>query len=96
MPEFVGTIPIRQDITVLPADEPRSLSLGWTIHEEIGVAVINDYAVARFEIVDADEVWNVAENALYEYLDAYSYYKWQLFVEGTRGKFDNSIEQLEV
>lgn len=45
--QFVGAMPVRQDITVLPADDPRRLRLGWVIYEELGFAVINDYAVSR-------------------------------------------------
>lgn len=30
-PEYIGRMPIRMDIEVLPADEPRSLKLGWTV-----------------------------------------------------------------
>jgi hypothetical protein len=48
--EFVGAMPIRQDITVLPADDPKSLRLGWVIYEELGVAVINDYAAAKIVV----------------------------------------------
>lgn len=45
--QFVGAMPVRQDITVLPADDPKRLRLGWVVYEEIGLAVINDYAVSR-------------------------------------------------
>jgi hypothetical protein len=48
--ETVGAIPIRQDITVLPADNPRELRLGWVIYEEIGVCVINDYATGKVSV----------------------------------------------
>jgi hypothetical protein len=48
--EYVGAIPVRQDITVLPADDPRHLRLGWVIYEEIGIVVINDYAIAKVEL----------------------------------------------
>lgn len=48
--DYVGAFPIRQDITVLPADDPRHLRLGWVIYEEIGIVVINDYAVARVNV----------------------------------------------
>jgi len=34
-PEFVGVMPVRQDISVIPADEPRRLSLGWVVYEEL-------------------------------------------------------------
>jgi len=40
-PEFVGVMPVRQDIEVMPADEPRQLKLGWVISEIIGIAIVN-------------------------------------------------------
>lgn len=40
-PEFVGVMPVRVDVEVLPADEPRRLSLGWVVYEEIGLAIVN-------------------------------------------------------
>jgi hypothetical protein len=40
-PEFVGVLPIRQDIEILPADEPRRLSLGWVVSEVIGLGIVN-------------------------------------------------------
>lgn len=40
-PEFVGVMPVRQDIEVLPADEPRQLKLGWVVSEIIGIAIVN-------------------------------------------------------
>lgn len=49
-PDTVGAFPIRQDITVLPADDPKKLRLGWVIYEEIGIVVINDYSVAKVEV----------------------------------------------
>jgi len=49
-PETVGALPIRQDITVLPADDPRKLRLGWVIYEEIGIVVINDYAISTVTV----------------------------------------------
>ena len=42
--------PVRQDVTVLPADDPQRLRMGWTIHEEVGIVVINDEAVSRITI----------------------------------------------
>lgn len=48
--DYVGAFPVRQDITVLPADDPKKLRLGWVIYEEIGIVVINDYAVARVNV----------------------------------------------
>ena len=49
-PEFVGVMPIRQDIQVIPADRPEELRLGWVIYEEIGLAVVNALAVAKITI----------------------------------------------
>ena len=46
----VGAFPIRQDITVLPADDPKKLRLGWVIYEEIGIVILNDYAISLIEI----------------------------------------------
>jgi hypothetical protein len=45
-PEFVGVMPVRQDIEVLPADEPKQLKLGWVVSEIIGVAIVNPRGVA--------------------------------------------------
>jgi len=52
-PENVGAFPIRQDITVLPADDPKKLRLGWVIYEEIGIVIVNDYAISKIEISSA-------------------------------------------
>lgn len=49
-PDTVGAFPIRQDITVLPADDPKKLRLGWVIYEEVGVAIINDYAISAVNL----------------------------------------------
>lgn len=48
--QFVGVMPIRQDISVLPADDPKKLRLGWVVYEELGIAAINDYAISRITI----------------------------------------------
>lgn len=53
-PDTVGAFPIRQDITVLPADDPKKLRLGWVIYEEVGIVVINDYAVSVIEMEETD------------------------------------------
>jgi hypothetical protein len=46
-PEFVGVMPIRQDIEVLPADEPKQLKLGWVINEIIGIGIVNPRGCAK-------------------------------------------------
>jgi hypothetical protein len=38
--------PVRQDIEVLPADEPRQLKLGWVVSEIVGMCVVNPRGVA--------------------------------------------------
>jgi hypothetical protein len=45
-PEFVGVFPVRQDIEVLPADEPKKLQLGWVVSEIVGVGILNTRGVA--------------------------------------------------
>ncbi len=45
-PEFVGVMPIRQDIEVLPADEPKQLKLGWVVSEMIGLGILNARGVS--------------------------------------------------
>jgi len=52
-PENVGAFPIRQDITVLPADDPKKLRLGWVIYEEVGIVVVNDYAISKIEMISS-------------------------------------------
>jgi hypothetical protein len=51
--DTVGVFPIRTDITVLPADDPRKLRVGWVIYEEVGVCILNDYACAVIEVTYA-------------------------------------------
>lgn len=46
-PEFVGVFPVRQDIEVLPADEPKQLKLGWVVNEIVGISVVNPRGVAK-------------------------------------------------
>ena len=45
-PEFVGVMPVRQDIEVMPADEPRRLQVGWVVSEIIGIGIVNPRGVA--------------------------------------------------
>jgi hypothetical protein len=45
-----GAFPIRQDSTVLPADDPKKMRLGWVIYEEIGIVVVNNYAAAKITV----------------------------------------------
>ena len=45
-PEFVGVMPVRQDIEVMPADEPKQLKLGWVVSEIVGIGIVNPRGVA--------------------------------------------------
>jgi hypothetical protein len=45
-PEFVGVMPVRQDVEVLPADEPKQLKLGWVVNEIIGIGIVNPRGVS--------------------------------------------------
>lgn len=49
-PDTVGAFPVRQQITVLPADDPKRLRLGWVIFEEVGIVVLNSYSTARINM----------------------------------------------
>lgn len=44
-PEFLGVMPIRQDVDVLDTPNNRELKLGWSIYEEVGFGVLNDFGV---------------------------------------------------
>lgn len=48
--EFVGVMPVRQEITVIPADQPNKLRLGWVVYEEIGIAVVNPKGIAKIQV----------------------------------------------
>jgi len=45
-PELVGVMPVRQDIEVMPADEPKQLKMGWVVSEIIGIGIVNPRGVA--------------------------------------------------
>jgi hypothetical protein len=49
-PEFVGVMPIRQDIQVIPADDPSNLRIGWVVYEELGMSVVNAQSVSKIVI----------------------------------------------
>ena len=56
--ETLGTIPIRTEMTVLPADEPSNKVTGWKMMETVGMAVANPKGVTRmtFNPLDLPEV----------------------------------------
>ena len=46
-PEFFGRIPVRTDLTVLSADNPRQRLIGFSIFENLGIGVTNSLALQR-------------------------------------------------
>ncbi|MDB4277994.1 twin-arginine translocation signal domain-containing protein [Deltaproteobacteria bacterium] len=45
-PEFVGKIPVRTELTVLPADNPAQRAIGWRVEEVIGIGAYNPRGLA--------------------------------------------------
>lgn len=48
--KFLGIMPQRIDITVLPADDPDSRLIGWSIFEQIGIGIWNPRGVASIAV----------------------------------------------
>ena len=51
-PEFVGIMPIMQDITVISADDPAERAIGWQFSERVGMCLINPPAVMSITTSD--------------------------------------------
>jgi hypothetical protein len=49
--EFVGVMPIRQEITVIPADKPSRLRLGWVVYEELGISIVNPKGISKISVM---------------------------------------------
>jgi len=49
-PEFFGRIPVRTELTVISADQPRERKIGFSIFENLGIGSHNPYAVQRIII----------------------------------------------
>lgn len=47
-PDFIGKIPILTEMEVLPADQPKNFTLGWTVKENIGIGVFNTRGIIGF------------------------------------------------
>jgi len=50
-PEFFGVIPVRQDLTVLSADNPARRQIGFSIWEQLGMAIHNPKALAAIHLI---------------------------------------------
>lgn len=49
-PEMVGRIPVRTELTVLSADDPKARRIGFSIFEHIGIGCHNPLALCRIRI----------------------------------------------
>lgn len=49
-PEFVGRIPVRTELTVLSADDPKARRIGFSVFENIGIGCHNPLAITRIKI----------------------------------------------
>jgi hypothetical protein len=67
-PEYLGVMPIRQDINVIPADKPEKLRIGFVVYEEIGVSVVNARAVAKINVTGKTSYtpWNLDDSTIGE------------------------------
>ena len=46
-PEYLGVMPVRIDLTVIPADQPGDRMFGWSLFENLGMAVHNSYGIQQ-------------------------------------------------
>jgi hypothetical protein len=49
-PEFFGRIPVRTELTVLSADDPRNRTIGFSVFENLGVGCHNPLGICRVVI----------------------------------------------
>lgn len=50
-PEFFGRMPIRYDLTILSADNPKARTIGFSMFENLGAGLFNPYGAQRLKIV---------------------------------------------
>jgi hypothetical protein len=49
-PEFFGRIPVRTELTVLSADDPKNRLIGFSIFEQVGIGAYNPFALQVLSI----------------------------------------------
>ena len=49
-PEFFGRIPVRTELTVLSADDPKARRIGFSVFENLGIGCHNPLALTRVKI----------------------------------------------
>lgn len=52
-PEHFGRIPVRTELTVLSADDPKARTIGFSVFENIGIGAFNPRALTRLTITRA-------------------------------------------
>ena len=50
-PEVFGRIPVRYDLTILSADNPKARTIGFSMFENLGFGAFNPYGAQRLKIV---------------------------------------------
>jgi hypothetical protein len=49
-PEMFGRIPVRTDLTVLSADDPKSRTIGFSVFEQLGIGAYNPRGLVKIEV----------------------------------------------
>ena len=49
-PEFLGRIPVRTELTVLSADDPKARRIGFSVFENLGIGCHNPLAISKISI----------------------------------------------
>lgn len=49
-PEMFGRIPVRTELTVLSADDPKARTIGFSVFEQIGIGAYNPRGLTRIQI----------------------------------------------
>jgi hypothetical protein len=49
-PEFFGRIPVRTELTVLSADDPKARTIGFSLFENLGIACHNPRGLCRLVV----------------------------------------------
>jgi len=49
-PEFFGRIPVRTELTVLSADDPKNRTIGFSCFENLGIGCHNPLGLCRVKL----------------------------------------------
>lgn len=56
-PRFLGVMPIRQDVMVMPDDTPRAARIGYVGYEELGMSIVNANGIAAGTVTYTGFPW---------------------------------------